>query len=187
MDPGEAQSVGDYIEGTEGEDYIEGTMREEFTPPREATMYRRVMKERDFLEKVSYVGIFTGVSKRELCALQTICISDQGNTQMAESFAERKRPDGISLHPRTIFAYLCASVTRSISNMTSSSTVGYSGSFFPISCSIRWYNSTSYLQKNKKGFLMTLPTKRSCLSRPNGYFVKRAKVTLASLCCVHWQ
>lgn len=116
-------------------------------------MYRRVMKERDFLEKVSYVGIFTGVSKRELCALQTICISDQGNTQIAESFAERKRPDGISLHPRTIFAYLCASVTRSISNMTSSSTVGYSGSFFLISCSIRWYNSTSYLQKNKKGFL----------------------------------
>ena len=41
-------------------------------------------------------------------------------------------------------------MTRSISNKTSSSTVGYSGSFLPISCSIRWYNSTSYLQKNKE-------------------------------------
>ena len=32
-------------------------------------MYRGTMKERDFLEKVLHLGIFTGVLKREFCAL----------------------------------------------------------------------------------------------------------------------
>lgn len=45
----------------------------------------------------------------------------------------------------TILAILWAPVTLSIRAMTSSSTVGWSGSCFPMSCSIRWYNSTSYL------------------------------------------
>lgn len=53
-------------------------------------------------------------------------------------------------HSLTILAVLWASMTRSINTRTSSSTVGYRGSFLPISCSIRWYNSTSYLQNNRK-------------------------------------
>ena len=148
---------------------------EGFTPPpthREATMYRRAMKERDFLEKQLYVAIFTRLPERELCALWT-----REHRNSVELCWDKKKTDGSSLHPRTILAYLCASVTRSISNMTSSSTVGYSGSFFPISCSIRWYNSTSYLQKNKKDFLITLHDKRSRLELT----AKRVKVTLVSL------
>ena len=46
----------------------------------------------------------------------------------------------------TIFAILCASVTRSINIITSSSTTSNLGNFLPISCSMRWYNSTSYLE-----------------------------------------
>ena len=49
-------------------------MSEEFTPPptpREITMYRRAMKERDFPEKMLYGGIFTRLPEREFCTLRT--------------------------------------------------------------------------------------------------------------------
>lgn len=127
-------------------------LREQFSP-KGGTTYRGTLKKRDFLE-VLHVGISPRLSQREFCTLWTICrISERGNTGTSvsgELWWKKKKSDGRFIHPRTILAYLCASVTRSISNMTSSSTVGYSGSFFSISCSIRWYNSTSYLQKNKK-------------------------------------
>ena len=128
------------------------------------------MKERaDFLGKVIRWDFHRTV--REGISRQNHVLVTEGTQelQLMEKYAERKKPNGGSLYPRTILAYLCASVTRSISNMTSSSTVGYSGSFFPISCSIRWYNSTSYLQENKKGLC----------EDGFGFAVHQ--------CCVHWQ
>lgn len=52
----------------------------------------------------------------------------------------------------TILACLCASATLSMRASTSSSTVGNRGSFFPISPSIRWYSSTSYLWSRGLGW-----------------------------------
>ena len=46
----------------------------------------------------------------------------------------------------TIFAIRCASVTLSTNIITSSSTTSNFGNRFPINCSMRWYNSTSYLE-----------------------------------------
>ena len=63
-------------------------------------------------------------------------------------------PSSLSLSPSpslppqpTILASLCASVTLSARAMASSSTTGKRGSCFPISCSILWYSSTSYLYR----------------------------------------
>ena len=91
-----------------------------------------------------------------------MCLRRNTETSEGESgSAERENPSGRFPRSLTILANLCASVTRSISNMTSSSTVGYSGSFLAISCSIRWNNSTSYLQKNNKRSLITLNAKQT--------------------------
>lgn len=154
------------------------------------------------LSKEGFKQGFIGVSWRTLNCVFLKVQSTIAGTVWGKACWENQ-PEGSSPQFLTILAYLCASVTRSISSMTSSSTVGYSGSFFPISCSIRWYNSTSYLRNNKTSLPMTLNAKPSChvqvteRAREKKMWKKMCRfgevvgwVTYlsigASLCCVQW-
>lgn len=71
------------------------------------------------------------------------------------SMVGQTQPDNYRQAARpTIRANLCASATRSVSIMTSSSWVGKAGSFLPIRCSMRWKSSTSYLWDSSQGLCL---------------------------------